>query len=359
MSKIFMHIGMNKAGSSSIQASFDQFDDGTTRYARIGSPNHSVKIVSLFCQNPQQNVLLSKRNLNSAALARTQAADEALLRREIALGRDTLVISGEGIGHMKVPDITAMKTYFETHGCTLKLFAYIREPFGFASSAFQQRVKGNMSSFRVGLPHYREQFESFVDVFSPDDIEFVDFRQSKLCGGSVVTDFAARIGLDPLASIVEVRRNESLSATVVALLYFWNRERGDLGRDSATNVARQKLTEALRQRFPGKFRLSSTLVRNALDPDDVAWMERASGIGLRFELDKPQETEPGAIRSEDDLAAARDAAVPELAALLDELGIGRPRKPDALPMMRWLFHHFTREARTDIRQRKVRRTAAA
>lgn len=358
MTDIAMHIGMNKAGSSSIQASLKDFDDGKVRYARIGSRNHSARIVSMFCSDPRLNNLLSRRNVTSGEIAQTRPGYDAELSREIALGRDTLVISGEAIGHLKAPDILAMKTYFAERGCRMKLFAYIREPIGFASSAFQQTVKGGKSEFRVGLPEYRNQFESFIDIFGRDNIEFIDFRRDRLRGGSVVSDFVARVGIDPATPITEARMNESLSATAVALLYFWNQERDEIAWSRETTAARNRMSEVLRQRFPGRFKLSSRLVKGSLDVEDVAWMERVAGLDLRFGVDAAADTEVGAIGSEADLAAARDAGRESLAALLDELGLEHPRKPTPVRMVHRLFRHFAREARQGIVGRKAARAAA-
>jgi hypothetical protein len=356
-----MHIGMNKAGSSSIQASFDMFDDGRVRYARLGAPNHSVRIVSLFCSDPEKSELLSRRKLTPAVLDELRPRRERQLSREIALGRDTLVISGEAIGHMKAPDLVAMKTWFEARGCPLRLFAYIREPLGFASSAFQQRVKAEKSSFYLGLPEYRKQFEKFIELFGRDRIEFLDFRREHLRGGSVVTDFAARAGIDPSTPVPEVRTNESLSTTAVAFLYFWNQEREEIGWDQTINLGRHKLIDALRLRFPGKFRLSPALVRSAIDRDDVAWMERVGGLDLSFEIDRPVAPEGGAdeVGSEDDLAAARDRGLGEVAAMLDELEIQRPPRLAAYPLMKRLFRHYVREARRELKVRQKAREAAA
>ena len=86
MTTVFMHIGMNKAGSSSIQASLKDYDDGHVRYARLGPRNHSAPIVAMFSQNPQDSKLLRRGRI-------TPAAGERALADELALGRSTLVIS--------------------------------------------------------------------------------------------------------------------------------------------------------------------------------------------------------------------------------------------------------------------------
>jgi hypothetical protein len=357
MQNVFMHVGMPKAGSTSIQLSLQDYDDGTTRYARMGSACHSARVMFAFVSDPEESGFLRRRDLDPERIARVRARCVGNIEREVALGRDALVISGEAIGSLRAPDIAAMDAFFTARGCRLTVFAYIREPVGFASSSFQQGVKAERETFdlRSCRPGFRQRYQDFIDVLAPGQIRFLDFRRENLRGGSVVPDFAAAVGVD-MGRVTEVRANESLSAGAVALLYFWNREREALPWGPENNIARSLMAKALSHHFAGKFRLSPSAFRSLVDDDDIAWMERAAGFPLRIDLDRTAaDDDPEAIGSEADLAAARDAALPDLARLLDRLEIERPRKETAFLMMRRLFRHFHREARREVRRRKSAR----
>lgn len=355
MQNVFMHVGMPKAGSTSIQFSLKDYDDGTIRYARLGSPCHSARIRSTFSTDPETNGFLKRRNFGPEEVKRVKARCEVELRRELALGRDGLVISGEAIGQMSAPDIVAMKDFFTAQGSRLHVFAYIREPVGYASSSFQQSVKADRNTFNLNAcrPGYRNRYQAFIDVLGRDGITFLDFRRENLRQGSVVPDFAAVVGID-MERVTEVKANESLSAEGVALFYFWNRERDALPWGPETSIARTRMAKALTERFPGRFRLSSTAVRDIVDDEDIAWMEGVGGFPLRAAVDAAAD-DAGAIGSEADLAAARDAALPALAEFLDALEIERPRKANAFLMMTRLYRHFAREARQEVLRRKAER----
>ena len=49
--KLFLHIGMHKTGSSSIQFSLNGFENESIRYAKLGFENHSVPIYTAFSED--------------------------------------------------------------------------------------------------------------------------------------------------------------------------------------------------------------------------------------------------------------------------------------------------------------------
>lgn len=358
MPKVFLHIGMPKAGSASIQLSLDGFDDGRARYAHLGPPCHSSKIMACFVSEPERNTFFRRKTLDAAVIERMRRRSDADLRAEMELGRDTLIISGEAIDMLSGQDVAAMDRYFASHGHDLEVVAYVREPVGFASSAFQQSVKRDKRTFDLPRPRYRNRYEHFIKVLGAERVKLRDFRRESLTDGSVVADFAALVGLDG-SRLVEVRANESLSAAAVAHLYFWNRDGGEVAWDMQQNVARNLMTDALARHFSGRFRLSRNLIREIAEPDDLDWIERTAGFPVTGELTRKDADDPDVIGSEADLAAIRDATLPQLAALLDELGIELPGNRNSFQMMRRLERHFSRAARREIRIREARRRPAA
>ena len=51
--EVLIHIGMHKTGSTSIQASIKDYNDGVSAYASLGDENHSVLIYTGFDANYQ------------------------------------------------------------------------------------------------------------------------------------------------------------------------------------------------------------------------------------------------------------------------------------------------------------------
>jgi len=48
MKEVILHIGQHKTGSTSIQFNLQDFDDGKSRYAQLGHPNHSVPLFTFY-----------------------------------------------------------------------------------------------------------------------------------------------------------------------------------------------------------------------------------------------------------------------------------------------------------------------
>ncbi len=48
---VWLHIGTHKTGTTAIQTGLKSFDNGVTRYARMGSANHTAVMSALF--NPK------------------------------------------------------------------------------------------------------------------------------------------------------------------------------------------------------------------------------------------------------------------------------------------------------------------
>ena len=312
---------MNKAGSSSIQASLADYDDGRLRYVRLGAANHSKAISTLVMAHPQT---LNAHRIQGLGPAEIAAEKERFARRldgELALDREAFIVSGEGIAELGRNDTERLKALIEAKELAPQLIAYIREPVGFASSMFQQSVKFGGRDFRVTPPGYRKKFRDFLDLYGEGSIAFVPFAREGLAGGSAVTDLAMRVGADP-ARFTEQRVNERLSAEAAAFLYFWNRESAG-GAGSKTIVdARREVIRLLGEAFPGRFRLGPRAIAAAIDPRDIAWMEEKAGFALAAPAGAA--ADGPLVEGHADLEAIREDARPALATLLDRHGVTAP-----------------------------------
>jgi hypothetical protein len=70
---IWLHIGMHKTGSSSIQQSLADYSDGTLRCARLGAPNHSKAMKLLFSSRFDDDVRMQRKIHDAPFPARQQS----------------------------------------------------------------------------------------------------------------------------------------------------------------------------------------------------------------------------------------------------------------------------------------------
>jgi hypothetical protein len=340
--RIFLHIGMHKTATTSLQAALNGFSDGRTRYARLLRQNHSVDLITLFSGTPERHPSFARfgaAGRKAVAPRRETARDK--LQAELNSDEPVLVLSGEAVVDLKASEVAAMRDHFHAYTDDIRCLAYIREPVGFASSAFQQRVKGGQKQFDISAPRYRDRFEKFIHVFGADQVTLIPFDLPAFRNGCIITDFCDRVGIDA-TSVPKPYSNEALSAEVTALLLEWN-ARGLRAKGSPARVAARKaMTEILRTALPGKLSFAADAVLAATDPADCKWVEAAMGAPL------PAPSSLGQIRTAEDLARLAEDTRPALHDLLKERGLkaGSPDRP-IHRMMNTLYRDCLRLQQTE------------
>lgn len=338
---IFLHPGMHKTATTAIQAGLKDFTDGHTRYARLGLANHSIAMMTAFAADPARHMYYVKRGTPPEDIAARRAAIRATLREELDSPERNLVISGEEMSYLFAPDLRDMRDLLGQGGAGFRILAYIREPVGYASSAFQQIVRHRkVKRLRIPRPEYRRRFDMFLDVFGRDAVDFVPFHMAGFRNACVVTDFCDRLGVDA-DSVPKLTKNESLSDTAVALLLDWNRH-GKAGKGSPAHVrAANRLIGRLRRRFPGRFRFARALIETERDQADCDWLESRAGFAL-----PPAPDDSGGIGSLDEVTDLARAARPDLQALLDAAGTKTPATEPAA-MLDALFDTFLEQVKAE------------
>jgi hypothetical protein len=317
--RCIIHIGMHKTGSTSIQRSFDGFDDKAFFYARLGERgNHSLSIYSIFANRPERHHLHRSAGHDQAGVERYNKKVWDRLNRSIAAARHrTFIISGEDITALPETDLEKLRDYFDTRFDDVTVVGYVRPPAGFITSSFQQRVKSGALSafdpFRM-YRNYEKSFGKFDRVFGSERVELWKFDPNAFPQGDVVADFCSRMGI-ALPKRRFVRVNESLSRQAVAALYIYNK----FGKHPGARALVDRLGALFKG---GKLRLSPDIVRPVLERNraDIAWMEARLGRSLEEDLSGDRE---GDIRSEMDLIRPD----PEIAAVLRGK-LGRLVPPD-------------------------------
>lgn len=280
-STVILHVGMHKTGTTSIQKSLQDLSAARARYVQLGGSNHSAPVVTAFHDDPAEMGLHRRAGREAEDVAgfrqRVRQRLEAELSRTAEF--DKFVLSGEGIVALPPHALKELRGVLLSHVGQVQVFAYIREPVGFSVSAFQQRVKNGGKAFRLTQPDYRKKFQRFINVFGREQFSARVFARAELKDGSVVADFCHQWSL-PFDRSKEVRSNESISEPVVKLLHLFNREGPAPQQNRRWLNARAAFIECLSTHFRGRFELPGQFHGQAIDADDLAWLERQ--LGIRF-----------------------------------------------------------------------------
>ncbi|MBA4741452.1 MAG: hypothetical protein H2060_01930 [Azoarcus sp.] len=287
MKTLLLHIGMHKTGSSSIQASLDGFDDAGVRYLRLGHPNHSIPLRTLFADDRYAYHVHTRRGLSKAQVDQLAEQYQAALHSEIRLPHEVKIISGEDIAFLPEPALSQLRDLLAPHVDSIRVMAYARHPIAFLNSAYQEVVKNSTESKTPPLPDYRNRFERFFRVFGRENVDIADFDPRRFPDGSVVRDFLVRAGLGHCTPS-EKRANESLSSLVTRLLVAFNRHGPLASGDELLSAARTRMIESLRSQFDGPaFRMADELAMHWVSRPDLDWLASETGIDYRDGLPEP------------------------------------------------------------------------
>jgi hypothetical protein len=280
---------MNKTGSTSIQRTFQNYADDDRIYLNLGDWNHSRILVVAFASDPQRGFLRSN-DVGAEREAARQSIAEAL-----SADMRSVVVSGEELSTYASEQLcSGLLDFFGQHVDEIRALAYVRDPYSFVSSAFQQRVRTwphsvNLSDY---APNYRERFQPWLHAVGDQGLSLVPFDRAEFAEGNLLIDFAQRVGFARSYALTHAfQANPALSAEVTALFYALHRWRS-AGRICADDPSDRRRTVWLLMDFgSNRFAFSRAALAQALAPhrDDIAWVEEALG----WTFDEPAADPPG------------------------------------------------------------------
>jgi hypothetical protein len=220
-----LHVGLHKTGTTSIQNSFKDYDDGDTAYAKLGPPNHSTAFKALF-QN--DDVVDHWINQGFSERKREDLINQhwLTLTRQLSRKHSRIIFSGEGISGLNTEQLFKLKNTFNEHQRDVIVFAMVREPLGMTASLFQEMVKeGNcMQSERTDkdVINYSlsKKLNNILTVFGKDNtriLRFEDALSSEFPRGAV-DYFAKQLGIKPERIPTLKSQNQSIGETTYKLL---------------------------------------------------------------------------------------------------------------------------------------------
>lgn len=281
----WIHIGMPKTGTTSLQRTLSKLDIPRWSYLRLGPyvNNLSAPFLAMFHPQPQKHHWFRRKGLGRAEIKRKASDWMTELTEFLSRKHDNLLISGEAIPLIPEEGIRQLKNFLEPYCDEIKIIAYARPPVAFLGSMLQQHIKNGHTDFRLSDREilYRDRFEKFDLVFGKENVVFWKFDPINFPKKCLVTDFCQRLGM-PLPDDVVERANESLTREAFGLLFAYRKFGPGYGVGNTVIRENISLIEALYCVPGGKLKFGRQLLANVLEyrQDDIAWMERRLGESL-------------------------------------------------------------------------------
>ncbi len=331
-----LHIGMNKTGSSSIQATGrehaevlrDRFDlDYYT-----GLRQHSL-LAGLFMDDPTRYAAVCRQvGADDQLVARWRSAELERLEAAIDASRHgCFVISGEGLSTMGIEEVRRMAAFLTPRFDRVEVYMYLREPFAYARSKAQQNIKSGVTfaqmrranldepvaaprepdgQFSPAIqPFYRQRIEPALQHYGVDNVHLRQFDPALFPDGDVVLDFFDWIGAFDLGSagVAPCRINESIDDRSLRLIEAANRTAPPFhGRHRNSNRSRS-LTSLLAVNDGSSFGFPDFNTQRFAEVirSDVMWLADTTAGRFEYSLDPPPVWEAEPDRSPPERAAQR------------------------------------------------------
>lgn len=144
MKEVIIHAGLHKTGSTSIQRTLFYNQQILKRngyqFLNIETPdgkklkNHSNVIINLFRDNPEDHYINKKFKWDADKVK--QHYDRHLSNTLKKLGKDKLLISGEGISSLNENGLERLKDYFSDFN--IRIIIFVRDPYEAMCSRLQE-----------------------------------------------------------------------------------------------------------------------------------------------------------------------------------------------------------------------------
>lgn len=260
---LYLHIGMHKTGSTSIQNSLfnsrELLLENDINYLSGVGENHSTSLFSIFTNHPEKYHVNIHEGISTHEKAKIH--NKELINKiiyEFEHNRSKIfIISGEDLTYLNDFEVKELYEFLKNYFETIEVIAYVREPISFIDSETQQRILGGLTFeelvYKPAFPHYRYRFEKYIKYFGENHVKLYLFDKKNLYNQDIVYDFLYRINAEKevLEKINSVNINTSFNKDTVLLieklnsLYpMFNNNKLNLLRG---NINRELLKEAERE----------------------------------------------------------------------------------------------------------------
>jgi hypothetical protein len=280
---VYIHVGIAKTGTTSIQHAFKQNARRLRSEYSINFPGKAVNhwaillpFVDHGTYDPLQNHILMGMGSKATFLARGDKLVRGLKRD--ARRYRTHVISSEQLLTDDHAAVARLRAFFDGLGLESKIVAYVRHPADRISSLVSQQIRGgetNLGRFK-DIDTLTPAFRTYIDVFGKENMIVRRFDRRDFVNGDLIDDFTPIVNGTPIPRLNAEWLNESLSVPAVMLA---EKLTETYPRNSGSRAPTQYLL-----RIPGpKFVAPRALVENTMRVHREYMEFLETEFGIRFD----------------------------------------------------------------------------
>ena len=261
--RIFLHIGAEKTGTSSLQQFFKlnrkKLKSASILYSEVAGPESHTALAAAAEAIGKFDDLRVLRGLNSPGAIREFRTNlSRMLSDEVrSAGCENVIFSSEHLSSrlISIPEIETLANMLRPMAESITVVVYLRRQDDFLCSTYSTDVKsgftGPMSipgdGIRQSRYNYYALLERWTAVFGRQNMVCRIYEKSRLKNGDLVDDFAELIGL-PVGDAYErpARINESLDVAALEFLRLFNAIVPKLKEDKL-NPARGNIVQTLQK----------------------------------------------------------------------------------------------------------------
>jgi len=279
----FIHVGLPKTGTTSIQKTLAASRDILRRHAIAypGSEEDHAILIALFHPKGPQHFHLVKRAISDPQSAANRLLTEALQ------GKGDLILSSEYLHNIGEAGARKFHDRLSQAGFDVRFICYVRHPVDLAVSSAQQSIKMGDRTLAdvIADPRYtpiRRTVEPFAKAVGKENVILMDFGAAAR-GGLLNSLFSAIGRPELMQEITEIRANEGLTMDAALFSDLHARVRKETGKTLFPKPVVFQFKD-------GKFDLpaeSKDIVRG-LGQKDVDWVAQEFGFRLTESAHPPR-----------------------------------------------------------------------
>lgn len=308
----YLHIGMPKTGTTTIQAFLERNRDllasrGVIVPRATGSQNHRKLTAYALDDTELDHTRRMLGLLSAEQIAQFRRKLEKKLAAEAATwtAGSSVVVSGENMSQLRQPaELSRLRDLLEPYSTNpIRVVIYLRRQDLFYLSSYSQHIKAGgtrhwselVGDAKKRLYDYTRFLKPWVEHFGEPNIVVRPFERSQFARQDLLSDFLSVIGLDGELSgfVIPETQNQSLDAQTAEYLRLMN-PRFPRYIDNAVNLSRRELVRAMEAISNGpKLRMApefahSFLAQFSTSNAEVARRHLGRGDGVLFQ-EKPEE----------------------------------------------------------------------